>query len=467
MSNFIESKQPVLHHADWLASRPFFFNNETGVASYNINDVIDFTNVEFDEEGLLNYLDFGYSVFGRTPIKNVHFLRPNQSVFTNSVGKIEVTYKPDEALNYIGKVYKESDVWDRFRANIDAWRGAHGEQQVLVPTSGGYDSRLLNYFYPRKDLIFACTYGISSNQMRSHEVIYAREICRRLGINWSQVELGDFHEFFDEWDELYGISTHAHGMYQWEFFNKIRGAYGTMPMLSGVVGDAWAGSASTQEPKNPGELVQLGYGHGIKADSSQCLLRSNRDNRESEFINERDKLQDERYRVLYLVRTKLTLLSYLLEVPRALGFQPYSPFLNIDVAMPMLTIEFSRWKNRVWQREFMDRNYLNVEADIHNKSFRNDLNMIAMHRKPLYPLDTQLLSRLFRQEYLEWINRTIRTDTFLAKTRNSIYGVRYLGGALRRAGLKNQTLIAYFAYLVLKPIDAVLRRSREAQKHGS
>lgn len=467
MNNTADGKQPLLYRADWLASRPFFFNDETGATSHNINDVIDFRNVEFDAEGLLNYLDFGYSVFGRTSIKNVHFLRPNQSVGINSLGKIEVIDGTDEALGHFEKVSTESDAWNHFRTDIDAWQVTQGEQQVLVPMSGGYDSRLINYFYSRKDRIVACTYGISRNQTDSYEVVHAQEICRRLGVNWSQVELGDFHNYIEDWDALYGTSTHAHGMYHWEFFSKIRASHGVMPMLSGVVGDAWAGSVNTQIPLRPDDLIKLGHSHGVQADSSQCLLKSGREILEKEFVGEQDKLQDERYRVLYLVRTKLILLSYLLEVPRALGFQPYSPFLKLDVAMPMLTIESTRWKNRFWQRDFMDKHDLNVEVGIQKKSFRNDLDMVAMHRQPLRPLDAQLLGRLFKQEYVEWINRNIQTNTITAQLRNSIYGVRYLGGALRRAGLKNQTMSAYSAYVVLRPIESVLRKSLMAQKHGS
>ncbi|MDR0711935.1 MAG: hypothetical protein LBF67_06295 [Prevotellaceae bacterium] len=66
--------------SDWLASNPVFYNEKTMRVSENINDVIDFPNMEFDTEGLSAYLDFGYSVFGSTPLKNVKFLLPNESL---------------------------------------------------------------------------------------------------------------------------------------------------------------------------------------------------------------------------------------------------------------------------------------------------------------------------------------------------------------------------------------------------
>jgi hypothetical protein len=52
----------ILFETDWLASQPVFYNERTGKASHNINDVIDYTNLEFDREGFNNYVDFGYSV---------------------------------------------------------------------------------------------------------------------------------------------------------------------------------------------------------------------------------------------------------------------------------------------------------------------------------------------------------------------------------------------------------------------
>ena len=63
------------YETDWLNTKPVFYNEKTKKVSYNINDVIDYANLEFDPEGLGNYLDFGYSVLGHTPVKGVKFLR--------------------------------------------------------------------------------------------------------------------------------------------------------------------------------------------------------------------------------------------------------------------------------------------------------------------------------------------------------------------------------------------------------
>ncbi|MDD3608051.1 MAG: hypothetical protein PHQ20_04680, partial [Candidatus Moranbacteria bacterium] len=87
---------------DWLASRPVFYNEKTLKISYNINDVIDYKNLEFHSEGFNNFLDFGYSVFGQTPIKNVKFLRHSSEIFVKN-GKLKIAKHPDPVIKWFEK----------------------------------------------------------------------------------------------------------------------------------------------------------------------------------------------------------------------------------------------------------------------------------------------------------------------------------------------------------------------------
>ena len=81
------------------------------------------------------------------------------------------------------------------------------------------------------------------DQSRSFEVVQAKALANRFGIRWERIPLGDFHHYFDDWDAEFGLSTHAHGMYHFEFYTKIRERLkGRHAFLSGIVGDAWAGS---------------------------------------------------------------------------------------------------------------------------------------------------------------------------------------------------------------------------------
>lgn len=444
----------------WLGAEAVYYNDATNTISSSIHDVIDYSNLEFDPEGLNDYLDFGFSVFGQTPIKNVRYLRSNESLRRNVEGKLVLHYNKDPALEWLSKVTPESEAWDSLDSSISGWAKSNIKDSVLIPTSGGLDSRLLNHFYPDKRKVVACTYGISRDQSKSFEVVYGQAVAKRLGVRWDQVILGNYHRYFSEWNDMYGVSTHAHGMYHWEFYSNIRERYGAMPMLSGIVGDAWAGAPLTSTPRQPSELVKLGYSHGMVADSNFCLMDSKYENREKEFVAQKKLLENERYRILYLVRSKMVLLSYLINVPNALGFSAYSPFLDKEVALRMLTVEPMRWKNRVWQYDYIQKNNLNVEAIIRGKSRRNDLNFYAMQQVPLNQLDISLLCELFDTKYLEWINSNIDANKISTRLLRYLMGVRKVGGGLRSVGLTEPTLKAYFAYLVLKPIEYALIRSR-------
>src|SRR5690606_34982005 len=88
---------------DWLGSQPVFFNLRTKKISHNINEVIDFDNVEFDPEGLRNYLEFGYSVFGKTPIRDVHFLDHSTVITKTNKNELKIEQSDDIAENEIAK----------------------------------------------------------------------------------------------------------------------------------------------------------------------------------------------------------------------------------------------------------------------------------------------------------------------------------------------------------------------------
>jgi len=447
---------------DWLGFDRVFYNTKNNRVSNNIRDVIDYNNVEFDAEGLNNYLDFGYSVFGLTPIKNVFYLRANETLNFDTGGNVFVKKNCDPCLDWLSLVTPEEEAWASLNGSIRDWANNNNGSKVLIPLSGGLDSRLLNYFYPYKENIISCTYGISKKQKESFEAVYAKEVATRLGINWKQIELGNFHSFMNEWDDLYGPLTHAHGMYQWEFFSLIYRQFGAMPMLSGIVGDAWAGGTVTSAPKCPDDLVGLGYPHKMTAESKYCLLKTEHYRRSSEFDEEVSLLQDERYRALYLVRTKMVLLTYLFAVPRAIGFTPFSPFLSQEVALRMLTVEPLKWRNRIWQYDFLAKQDLRLESDLQRGNRTNDLNYMAMSNVPLSPLNVELLRELFDIRYLEWINNNIDALRFSTSMLHAIMGIRFIGGALRRFGVSETIMKAYFAYLVLKPIEQVLLKRNEA-----
>lgn len=450
----------LLFETDWLASRPVFYHEKTGKASQNINEVIDYDNLEFDPEGFNNYLDFGYSVFEQTPIKDVKFLRHSARLWEDDNGRLVVEYLADPTEKWLGFRLSESDVIDLIRDKVRRWEhSCSGE--IIIPTSGGYDTRLLNLMIEDKTRIRSFTYGISRDQSRSFEVVYAQRLAEILGTRWEQIPLGDFHLYFDEWDRLYGVSTHAHGMYHIEFYRKIISKVnGGNPLLTGIIGDAWAGSVNISNIDALEDVNKLGYTHGLRANPGMSRLMKEFPRKEAYFYQHREALSDPRRRVIEAMRFKIILLSYLVAIPEYFGFKPWSPFLDIEVAMAMLNLPQERRRNRVWQQEYFQRQGVDFENSELVVDRENVLDLEALRRRPVRPLNVDLLGELIEPTYVKWINQV--TSRFATSIFNKLLALPKVGGAMRRLRIHgisaDEALNAYKAYVVLRPIENLLRK---------
>jgi hypothetical protein len=444
--------------ADWLASQPVFYNEQTRRVSHNVNDVIDFRNLEFDADGFNNYLTFGYSVFQQTPIRHVKFLAPATRLTVRSDGSLALSSVADPVAAWLGRTSSEADALDALEVAVRRWeRSTDGD--IVIPTSGGYDSRLLNWLVRDKRRIRSFTFGLSRRQEESHEVVYARALAQRLNTHWQHITLGDCHQYFDDWDLLFGISTHAHGMYQLEFYDRIAQTHsGGLPLLSGIIGDAWAGDVEIEPICSPAELTRLGYTHGMHADTRMSLLHSDGALAAEYFERNRDQLADERFRVVEAMRFKIVLLTYLLRVPAHFGFRPWSPYLQPDIALRMLTLPAQRRAGRRWQQELFARHKLDLETLPLPVDRRNTLNQQALARQPLRPLSVQLLREVLRPDYVRWINATVTQSGALWERFWSVVMNRRWGRPFRRRGLRDRRMEAYCAYLTLRPIENALRR---------
>ena len=451
-----------IFETDWINSNPVFYNEKTGKASHKVNDVIDWDNIEFHPEGFNNYLDFGYSVFEQTPIKNVKFLPPNARLIKNENGNLYIKRLKDPVEDWIGIKTSEEEIWDAIETSIQAWEKSV-EGYIIIPTSGGYDSRILNYFIENKNRIRSFTYGVSNPQYESYEVINAKILAEKLNTWWKQIELGNFHNYFDEWNSLMGPSVHSHGMYQLEFFKGIKKyvpneAY----LLSGILGDVWAGGKAIPPINSNKEVVKLSLSHGMHADSRQSLLNSLYELRDSYFAENQKKVSDPFWAVVESMRFKMILLSYLFTVPQRFNYTPWSPFLNFEIAIKMLSLPETRRKNRNWQVDFFKKTDICLEDIKIKRNYNNTLNYDATLKSELYPLETKLFKNIIRESYIEWINDRVLKRPLPNKLSRKILGIPKLGGGLKRLGFKSKDefLEAYCAYLTLKPIEYLLKRMR-------
>lgn len=401
----------LLFETDWLASKPVFYNLKTQKASYNINDVISIKDLEIDEEGLANYLDFGYSVFDHTPVKNVRFLRYSTRLWKKVDGTLEAEELDDPIDKWWDYKLSESDVIDLIRSRVHEFE-KKVSGPIVIPTSGGYDSRLLNWCVSDKSRIRSFTYGTSRIQSQSFEVVNAHRLSQILGTQWEQIELGDYLQYMNDWYDWYGVSTHAHGMYQIEFHRKVAERFDGLdkiPLISGVFGDVWAGSTSFPGVPTIDDLPSFGYTHGLGADSSYSFFRGPHKQRVAFLDENRDKLSDDKFKVAARIRLKMVLISYLMNLPNYLGFRTWSPFLDIDICMAMLNLPPERHFQRLWQKDFFQKVGLDFESDLSgNATYVNDLNSTVFERNSLPKLEADYLSDLISKDYIHWINRSIK-----------------------------------------------------------
>ncbi|HAL64812.1 MAG TPA: hypothetical protein DCP10_04500 [Bacteroidales bacterium] len=453
---------------DWLASEPVFYNQLTKKISHNINDVIDFKNIEFHPEGLSNFLDFGYSVFGQTSLKHVKFLRHSSEIFIKN-GKLNIIEHPDPVDEWFRKHPKYSDedeVLDLIKKKIQLWE-SKTTGPIIIPTSGGFDSRLLNFFVKDKSRIRAFTYGISPKQPESYEVVYAKALCQKFDIKWNQIELGDQHRYFAVWDRLFGISTHAHGMYHIEFYHKILDQFPDLSgcnFLSGIIGDGWAGGIEFKSIDSA-NLSDLGYTHGLHADSSFSKFITSREILNSFFRN--NQINHKNLQIVNVLRIKMILLSYLLKLPSHFGFKVWSPYLDMDIALGMLNLPPERRKNRQWQVDFFKRKGIYFEDKIAAPNKLNNLNHQALRKIPIEPLNTEYLLDIIDPEYIRDINKKLKEPTLLNRMIPAIFNlplhpwlISKIMGGFKKVGIKDNILKSYYAYLTLKPIENVIKKSK-------
>lgn len=456
-----KEQRTLISETDWLASEPVFYNPRTGSASVSIHDVTDNEKEPaVHTEGLYNFLNFGYSVYGQTPLEDVCFLRHSSKLWRKGDGSLEVEYLDDPFDSCDDWRLSETDIIELIRERVRSWEASlPSDQEIVLPLSGGFDSRLLLWCLECPERVRAYTYGISEDQSRSAEVVRAEILAKKFGLRWERVQLGHFHNYLDDWDELFGPSTHSHGMYHFEFYNRIREGFSEpAAFLSGIFGDVWAGSVSPQNLEAPQDLIKLGYTHGLNADPGNLLMPMSHSIRDSFWECNRKKLgSDYRFQVLTTVRLKIMLISYLMRVPRKFGFEAWTPYLDPDVAMAMLNLPQDRRRDRLWQRDFFSKVGLDLEERCLRFDPRNTLILQGLSKVPLRPLSVETLDGYFRPEFISWINRHARIEGH-GGLAHKLARIPKVGGALRRLGLAPKTLPAYHAYLCVYPLEQILNR---------
>lgn len=449
----------VVIENDWLGSIPVFYNSKELIVSTlplkTLKDKI------IHPEGLNNYFEFGYSVFEQTPFKDVKFMRYFSKIIINS-NDVNVVYKNDPILKrgLFEKTVDEVVVLDKIKTYISKTEN-RTTGDIILPTSGGYDSRLLNLCVNDKHRIQSYTYGISRDQSKSYEVVNAKMISKILGTVWKQIELGHYHQYINEWHKIYGFSTHLHGMYHIEFYKKIikdNVFSKDATFLSGIIGDAWAGSVNIPKIDSLDDINKLSYSHGMNLKRRYFNSTSNIELKNYFFVKNKDVLQNEKIRIVFSMRIKLMLLSYLINIPEYFGFPVWTPFLNFDIATSMLNIRDDRRKHRIWQRKFFIENEIDLKSMKLDTKKSNTLDYDAFNNFDFEPIDIELMKTYVKKEYLFHINKKLSDKSGIID--NVVYklmSIRYIGRLIRRISIKNYALDKLYSYYCIKSIEMNLK----------
>ena len=449
----------VVIENDWLGSIPVFYNpNELIVSTLPRKTVKDKT---IHPEGLNNYFEFGYSVFEQTPFKDVKFMRYFSKIVIDS-NCLSVVYKDDPILEngLFEKTNDEDVVLDKIKTYISKIENCT-TGDIILPTSGGYDSRLLNICVRDKHRIRSYTYGISRDQSKSYEVVNAKMISKILGTRWKQIELGHFHQYIDEWHNIYGFSTHLHGMYHIEFYKRILDENlfsEDATFLSGIIGDAWAGSVNIPRINSLDDINKLSYSHGMNLKRGYFNSTSDIELKNDFFVKNKDVLQNEKIRIVFSMRIKLMLLSYLTNIPEYFGFPVWTPFLNFDIATSMLNIRDDRRKHRIWQRKIFIENEIDLEYMNLDKKKSNTLDYDAFSNFDFEPIDVELMKAYVKKEYLFSINKKLSKKAgVIDNVTYKLMNIRYIGRLIWIISIKNYALDKLYSYYIIKPIEMNLK----------
>ncbi|ENM2866646.1 asparagine synthase-related protein [Citrobacter koseri] len=363
---------------DWLASLPLFYNEETKVVSTFYNAVID--SISFDKTGCNAYFRYGYSFQGSTPFENIKFLTPNSTIRLG-VERFEIIKNPrfsDDITRLTKNKSTANEIISEIKDYLDS--KIDKREKIVLPLSGGLDSRLLAGVVSKEN-VYAFTY---SGNSKNYESVNASIVAERLSMPWQRIPLTNFYGLMGQWVDLYGASEHAHGMYHIDFYRKICSDSAYDMLLSGIFADIWAGN-NPVEIKSVADIQQLGYSHGLNL--SQDIfgkLKEFDDDAvlENQYLTE---LRNEgllTFDALNRIQMKIILISYLMTLPRFFGLNTVTPFLNKEIAVKMLSLPEDERRNRKWQKEILRDLGLEIKETWNplKSNYVNNLDLLAYKR---------------------------------------------------------------------------------------
>ena len=427
----------IIIENDWLGSIPVFYNQKEKIVSSLSKLCIKDRTIH--NEGLSNFCEFGYSVFEQTIFTDVKFMRYYSKILiSNKILKIE--HKQDILLdsNFLSKKTSTEDVISSIESYMSSIEKKF-DGDIIIPTSGGFDSRLLNNLIKDKSKIHSFTYGVSRNQSKSFEVVYAKKLSDIYGTKWSQIEINNYFKYIDKWFDLYGISTHAHGMYHIDFFSKIiqNFDFNNPFLLSGIFGDIWAGNLDYEKINSYKDIIKLAYNHNLSFDTKYLEIDHDSEIKKNFFTHNEKLIQkSNKIKLIFTIRMKLMLISYLTQLPEYFGLPVATPFLNYKIVHTTLSLPKEMRQDRLWQKNYFRNEGIYIEDMNLKFNKRNKIDEMVAKKSSFAMLDIDILSKYIYQKRLIKINKLLRNYNFIDRVVDEILNIPKVGGVLRKIGFK-------------------------------
>ena len=369
----------VEFQSDWLGSFPCYYD-ETSMEVASHWGMLDLDSREMDPVGSYTLKRYSFIPTSRTLKVGVNRLLACQTLVWRSrqiecrLGdltiKKEAPVQTDEIVDRIVARLVQDDV---------------RENEVIVPLSGGYDSRFLASIV--KNRIGCCfksfTYSLLGPRGDCFESKVSKVVAQKLNSPWRSFDLTGYARYEQSIIDWSGGFSHVNGdyyeMFAQQVLNKMSASsLGSHPLIiSGIVGDLWCGKIMIQyHPDIQGKNVLLSHGistyewltnadeHGVSKHAEEEL---------NAFFRER--VHSDETILLELVRAKVPLLSFLCYSFERRGVRCAAPFLDKSVVQSVLSLEPEEKRHRKWQTAYFNKHGL---SDDHLPKVLLKVNRLAV-----------------------------------------------------------------------------------------
>ena len=336
----------------WLNIQPLYYSIKESRFSTRL-----WSDVSNDEIGKQLYSAFGYLALGRTLTKDIHFLLCDECLVVDNKGKLLKKIKNRDFAIDVLRETKSSTISteklnDVYLARLQKFKTS----QIILPLSGGYDSTYLALLTREFKSVKSFTYAQSILRFLDKEACSARLNADKLQLSWRRINLNYDMNYLREWRLEFKSVTHDHGMYHYEFFENIANYVSTPDayVLSGIVGDVWAGKHTIKQKINSvEEYSKLFLSHEYSVLNHREFTKATLDFLNGKLKDQSSILAEPNGRLIQLVRNKMVLLNYMMKSAFNSGFVFITPFLSAELVQATLSVK--KREERLWQKELFSR----------------------------------------------------------------------------------------------------------------